>query len=305
MDKNFFKQIRILDGGMGQELLARGLVPKGTLWSARALLEKKNHSLVEEVHKDFIKAGAEVIVTNTFTTRRVRLKENNLEGKFEILNNYAGEIAKKVKKKFPKVMIAGGLPPQNTTYSSDERDENEILKNFKDQANVLNEYVDFFYLDVLSSIREINIAVNSIKIFDKPFLIGVHISEGTTLPSGEKLSDITKTIDCKNLLGIILACVSPENYMKNVKEIKSIGFPFGFKINASETTKITGGYTKNFKKSKSGNPNEFLGKRNDLTPEILKDLAKRFIDDGATIIGGCCETNPSHIKAFSELKQYF
>ena len=49
-------------------------------------------------------------------------------------------------------------------------------------------------------------------------------------------------------------------------------------------------------------PNEFLGKRDDLTPAVLKDLAKKFIDDGATIIGGCCETNPSHIKAFSELK---
>ncbi len=302
MDKNFFKQIRILDGGMGQELLARGLVPEGTLWSAKALLDKKNHSLVEEVHTDFVEAGAEVIVTNTFTTRRVRLKENNLEDKFEILNNYAGEIAKRVKDKFPKIMIAGGLPPQNNTYLSDERNENEIFINFKEQASIINKYVDFFYLDVLSSIREISIAVNSIKIFDKPFLIGAHISEGTTLPSGEKLSDITKIINCDNLLGIILACVSPENYMKNIKAIKSIGFPFGFKINAFETTKIIGGYTKNFKKSKSGNPNEFLGKRTDLTPEVLKDLAKRFIDDGATIIGGCCETNPLHIRAFSELK---
>ncbi len=44
MDKNFFKQVRILDGGMGQELLSRGLDPQGTLWSARALLEQKYHS---------------------------------------------------------------------------------------------------------------------------------------------------------------------------------------------------------------------------------------------------------------------
>ena len=61
MDKNFFKQVRILDGGMGQELLARGLNPKGTLWSAKALLEKKNHSLVEAIHEDFVKEGADVI----------------------------------------------------------------------------------------------------------------------------------------------------------------------------------------------------------------------------------------------------
>jgi len=302
MDKNFFKKIRILDGGMGQELLARGLSPKGTLWSAKALLEEKSQSLVENIHEDFVKAGAEVIVTNTFTTRRVRLKENDLEDKFEILNKKAGEIAKKIKNKYPEILIAGGLPPQNTTYLSDTRDENEILINFKDQAKVLNPYVDFFYFDVLSSIREIAIAVNSIEEFGKPFLIGAHISEGTTLPNGEKLSDITKKIKCENLLGIILACVSPENYKNNINEIKSIGYPFGFKLNAFEKTKITGGYTKKYEQSKTGNPNEFLGKRKDLTPEVLKNLAKEFIKNGATIIGGCCETNPSHIKAFAELK---
>ena len=302
MNKNFFKQIRILDGGMGQELLARGLNPEGTLWSAKALLDKENHSLIENIHEDFVKAGAEVIVTNTFATRRQRLKQNNLEDKFEILNKQAGEIAKKIKEKYPKIFIAGGLPPQNVTYSSDKRDENEIFNNFKDQAKILNPYVDFFYFDVLSSVREISIAIESIKEFNKSFLIGVHISEGTSLPSGEKLSDITKNINCKNLLGLILACVSPENFKKNINEIKSIGYPFGFKINAFEKTKITGGFTKNFEKSKTGNPNEFLGKRSDLTPNVLKNLTKEFIKSGATIIGGCCEINPSHIKAFSELK---
>ena len=302
MDINFFNQIRILDGGMGQELLARGLDPQGTLWSAKALLDEKYHSIVENIHEDFIKAGSDVIVTNTFTARKNRLTENNLINKFEILNKRAGEIANKVKKKYPKILIAGGLPPQNITYSADNRSKEEIENDFKDQAKILNPYVDFFYFDVLSSLREISIAIDSIKEFNKPFLIGAHISEGTTLPSGEKLSDITKKIDCKKLLGLILACVSPENYQKNMSEIKKIGYPFGFKINAFERTKITGGYTNNYKKSKTGNPNEFLGKREDLTPEVLKNFAKEFIDDGATIIGGCCETNPSHIKAFSELK---
>ena len=268
----------------------------------KSIVRKKNHSLVEAIHEDFVKEGADVIVTNTFATRRLRLKQNNLEEKFEILNKQAGQIAKKIKDKYPKVLIAGGLPPQNNTYSTDDRDENEIFNNFKDQAKILDPFVDFFYFDVLSSIREISIAENSIKEFNKPFLIGAHISEGTSLPSGEKLSDITKKINCKNLLGLILACVSPENFKKNINEIKSIGYPFGFKINAFERTKTNGNFSKNFKESKSGNPNEFLGKRNDLTPEVLKNLAKEFVMSGATIIGGCCETNPSHIKAFSELK---
>ena len=68
MDQNFFNKVRILDGGMGQELLARGMEPNGTLWSANALLQEKYHQLLLDTHQDFIKAGAEVIVTTTFTT---------------------------------------------------------------------------------------------------------------------------------------------------------------------------------------------------------------------------------------------
>jgi homocysteine S-methyltransferase len=79
MNKNFFKETRILDGGMGQELLARGMEANGTLWSANALLQKKYHKLLLDTHLDFIKSGAEVIVTNTFTLRRKRLYENNVD----------------------------------------------------------------------------------------------------------------------------------------------------------------------------------------------------------------------------------
>ena len=73
MNLDFFKKVRILDGGMGQELLARGMRPKGTLWSATALLDKKYHKLLFDTHLDFIKAGAEVIITNTFASRKIRL----------------------------------------------------------------------------------------------------------------------------------------------------------------------------------------------------------------------------------------
>ena len=111
MNLDFFKQTRILDGGMGQELLARGMEANGTLWSANALLNEKYHQLLLDTHLDFIKAGAEIIVTTTFTTRRLRLRDNKIEEKFEYLNKKAGEIAQKAKKQHPHVLIAGGLPP--------------------------------------------------------------------------------------------------------------------------------------------------------------------------------------------------
>jgi len=302
MDLNFFKQTRILDGGMGQELLARGMEPNGTLWSANALLQEKYHKLLLDTHVDFIKAGAEVIVTTTFTTRQIRLKDNNVEDKFEYLNKKAGEIAQKAKKLYPNVLIAGGLPPQYLTYEADLRPDSEIADNFKTQAELLNPYVDFFYFDVLSSVKEFKIAIDCISKFNKPYLIGAHISEGTNLPSGEKISEIITKIKHEKLLGIMLSCISPENYDLNLNEIKNLGVPFGFKLNGFMKTNPKPNYTGAYNNSKSGNPNEFLGVREDLTPEKMSEFAKKFKDAGATILGGCCETRPSHIKAFASLK---
>ena len=301
MDLNFFKQTRILDGGMGQELLARGMEPNGTLWSANALLNEKYHKLLLDTHLDFIKSGAEVIVTTTFTTRKIRLKDNNVEDKFEYLNKKAGEIALKTKEQNPNVLIAGGLPPQYLTYEADTRDESEIIDNFYSQARLLNPYVDFFYFDVLSSVKEFQIGINSIKEFNKPYLIGAHISEGKSLPSGEKISEIITKINHEKLLGIILSCISPENYELNLNEIKNLGVPFGFKLNAFVKTNPKPNYTGAYNLSKTGNPNEFLGVREDLTPKRMSEFVKKFKDAGATILGGCCETRPEHIKEMSKL----
>jgi len=300
INKDYFRKTRILDGGMGQELLARGMKSNSTLWSANAILDENYHQLVLDTHIDFIKAGAEIIVTTTFATRQKRLKENNLSDKFEYLNQKAGEIAQEAKKKFPKTYVAGGIPPQNLTYEVDDRDEAEIIENFNNQAKALDPYIDFFYFDVWCSIKEVKCGIEAIKEFKKPYLVGLHISEGTTLPSGESIKEIKDIID-ENALGVILACVSPENFEKNLYELKSLNIPFGFKLNGFVTTKLKESYTSIFIGNKS-NPNEILGKREDLTPTRIKEIAKEFKDAGATIIGGCCETSPSHIEAMAKIK---
>ena len=154
----------------------------------------------------------------------------------------------------------------------------------------------------MSSVKEFKIAIDCISNFNKPYLIGAHISEGTNLPSGEKISEIITKIKHKKLLGIMLSCISPENYDLNLNEIKNLGIPFGFKLNGFIKTNPKPNYTGAYNNSKSGNPNEFLGVREDLTPEKMSEFAKKFKDAGATILGGCCETRPSHIKAFASLK---
>ena len=295
MDKNFFESLKILDGGMGQELLNRGVKPYGTIWGASALLHKKYHKIVIKTHLDFIKSGAEVIVTNSFGSRKRRLIENNLENKYKSLNQLAGKLAQiAVKKSKRKVLIAGSLPPQNFTYFADlGKDLNFIKASFKSQANCLNDYVDFFYLDVMSSFQECKIAINSIASFKKKFLVGIHIRKDGKLPSGENFIQVVRKLKKYKPLGVIASCVSTEDLGYIMKEIKKIKIPFGFKINAFEH--IPAGW-----KPDSNNPKVQLGKRRDLTPKKFADICKKFNKMGAKIIGGCCEIKPSHIKALKK-----
>jgi len=305
MDLNYFKSIRILDGGMGQELLARGLEPKGTLWSASALLDEKNYKLLTDTHLSFINAGADVIVTNSFTTRRVRFKQNNVENFFDFANKKAGELAVKAKRISKKnVLIAGGLPAQNDTYQVDNRDKNTIKKDFFDQANLINPYVDFFYLDVISSGREIEIALDITEKLNKPVLVGLHIKKNGKLPSGETITEIVKNYRNNNWLGLITACVSLEIIEKTSNELKNLKIPFGFKANlwgVEEPLPVH-----KFNKAKFNetgkNPNIALGRRDDVDEKKFYEFAKKIMKDGATILGGCCEIKPSHIKEISRLK---
>ena len=103
-------------------------------------------------------------------------------------------------------------------------------------------------------------------------------------------------------MGIMLSFVSPENFELNINELKDLNIPFGFKLNGFQITNPKKGYANNLAKSISKNPVEFLGKRNDLTPNLFFDFASKFKNLGATIIGGCCETRPEHIKEVSKLK---
>ena len=304
MDINYFKSTRILDGGMGQELLHKGLKPKGTLWSAHALIDENCHQLVIDAHLDFINAGAEVIVTTTFTARRLRLIQNDCEKYFEKINIKAVELAQKARDISKKnILIAGGLPNQKQTYSADlGEDLNVIEKNFYDQAKFLKNGIDFFYLDVMSSGLECEIALKTIESFNLPVLVGVHVRDNGQLPSGEKIKDMVKKYKNNNWLGIIAACVSPKAYELVANDLQKQEIPYGFKLNAFK--KIPEDYTVASKDQwgNAGNPNTVLGVNTDLNESKFYEYAKKFKENGATILGGCCEIRPSHIKEISRLK---
>ena len=305
MNKDFFKQVRILDGGMGQELHAKGLISMGTLWSASANLEKKFHNLVVDLHLSYINSGADVIITNTFSARRIRLIQNKVNEHFSYINEQACLLAIKAKDLSKKnVLIAGSLPSQSDTYVEDQRKSNEIEKDFLDQATIINPYIDFFYLDVLSSGKELDIASNVAAKLKKPILVGVHLKKNCLLPSGESITEVVKKYKNENWLGLIGACVSPEIVENSIEELREINLPFGFKANLWEIEEP--GPQRTFNTAKydeiGTNPNIAFGKRDKYDPKLFYEFSEKIKEKGATILGGCCETRPSHIEAIAKLK---
>ena len=305
MDLNYFNKLRILDGGMGQELLANGLITKGTLWSTTALLDEKDHQLVIDTHISFIDSGSDVIVTNNFSSRKQRLIQNRIEDRFDYVNIKACELAVKARDVSKKnILIEGCLPGQNDTYVADTRNLNIIKKNFNEQASLIKPYVDFFYLDVISSGREIEAALEITEKLYIPVLVGLHIKKNCRLPSGETVTEIVKKYKNTNWLGLISACVSMEIVEKSSFEMKNLNIPFGFKVNlwgVDEPLPVHQFNTAKFDEI-GKNPNISLGTREGVTGKILCSFAKKIVDDGATIIGGCCETKPEHIKEIAKLK---
>ena len=293
-----------MDGGLGQQLLAKGLVATGSLWSATALINEKYHEMVVDAHLDFINSGADVIVTNNFSARRARMIENEVEEHFNYANKKAGELALKAKEVSKKnVLIAGSLPAQHNTYVEDQRDKKIIEKGFYDQALLLKPFVDFFYLDVLCGSKECGIALKAIEEFNLPVLVGIHIKKNGKLPSGESIKQLVEKCKNKNWLGVIAACVSPEIIDKTVNEFKQLGIPFGYKANLwkiEEPLPATAWATRAGEIGKD--PIETLGTRKNYTSERFFNFSKQMMDKGATILGGCCESKPSHIKKISSLK---
>ena len=283
IEKSFFKNIKVLDGGMGQELLSKGLKAKGSLWSASALIEEKYHQLVVDTHLDFINAGANVIVTNNFSARRARMIENKVNNLFSYANEKAGELAVKSKELSNKeIMIAGSLPAQNDTYIQDYRDVKIIEENFNDQAQCLKSYVDFYYLDVLSSSLECEIALNAISQIGLSTLVGLHVKSDNRLPSGETITEVVNKCKKFNIIGIILSCVSPEIVEKNVDELNLLDIPYGFKVNLWKK-KDPLPHTAWIKKPDQigTNPIEVLGTRHDYTEEMFLNFSKKMIQKGA------------------------
>ena len=210
---------------------------------------------------------------------------------------------KSKKKSEKEILIAGSIPAQSDTYREDIRSSEIIHQNFYDQINCTKEFVDFFYLDVISSGREIAIATEIIEKLNKPILVGIHLLKNGKLPSGESISEVIKKYKSSYWMGIVASCVSIEIAKNSINDLKIHNLPFGYKVNLwgdDEPSPVRKINLAKFDED-AVNLNTVMGKR-EVSEEIFKNLGKKFVDSGATILGGCCETGPKHISVLSELK---
>ena len=123
------------------------------------------------------------------------------------------------------------------------------------------------------------------------------------LPSGESITEVYKKCKSKSWLGIISACVSPEIIENTIDEMKDLKIPFGYKANLWKVEEPIPVHKFASPSDEIGtNPATTMGTRDDYTDIKFLEFSKKMIKKGATILGGCCETKPFHIKKISNLK---
>ena len=145
----------LTDGGMGEALAGMGLRQAGSpFWSGRALIEAPEAVL--GLHRDFIRAGADLIITNTYGVVRSFMAEIGIEERFRELNLKALDLARQaVDAEKRDILIAGSLPPLSDSYLPDEVESDEILaERYAEQAGILADGVDLFICETLTTVAE-------------------------------------------------------------------------------------------------------------------------------------------------------
>ncbi len=288
----------ILDGGVGTELQFRGIEMDET-WCGSASL---NTQVLEQVHLDYIKAGAEIITTNTYASSRLMLEAGGLGDNFEEINLKAIYAAQEAKRKTKRddILIAGSLshrlPIPDGAKQSDPKhriSENRLKENCEEMAMFLAENeCDVIILEMMYHPDRMQSVFEAASKTRKPIWAGF----------STRLSDT----------GLVLSFMEEddipfENIVSIVKDFKiDVAGIMHTDVNAvSDSLKVL----KNFFDGPlmvypdSGgwvSPNWDFDRV--IQPKQLKSFAEKWVDEGVNIIGGCCGLSPNHIKEIAQLK---
>ncbi len=287
------RKIVLLDGGMGQELIKRSKSPPHSLWSSYVLMHEPE--IVEQVHVDFINAGARIITLNTYTATPERLNRDGADGMFDELQNKALEVAQRARDRCKKdVRIAGCLPPLYGSYKPQAAPSlNECVERYNTIANKQAPNVDLFLCETMSSIKEAEAAIKAATFHNRETWCCLSIKDDNTatLRSNEKLTDAISRLKTFNHHANLLNCSTPESISNSINLLR-------------KDTKQFGAYANGFTSIDSleiGGTVDVLEKRVDLSPKSYSEQVFIWLEKGASIIGGCCEISPAHIQYISEM----
>ena len=285
------RKITLIDGGMGQELIHRSKIKPDYLWSARVLLD--HYGLVVDLHKDFINSGAEAITLNSYTITPDRLKKFNLEDSFKPLQEIAIKAAKEAINSFSKeanISLLGSLPPLIMSYKTElGKNKNEAKDIYKRIVEIQQQHVDIFICETVSSIEEAEVVTEAALCSEKKVWLSFCVKEedGTRLRSGESLEDALNQFKNTDINSFLVNCAPPEAIHQSISIMKKLNKPFGGLPNGFKSVNLLN----------DENDVSVLEKRDDFNIDKFVKDTLRFIENNASIAGGCCEVSPKYIKA--------
>ena len=285
--------VTVLDGGMGGELQSRFGSAKG-LWSAQVLIDQPE--AVVQVHREFIAAGARMIITNTYSTIPSYLGKEGRQSEYPGLTRLGGELARQAAdESAAPVQVLGSLPPLEESYRPDlVPSADDALPIYRRLVEALLPNVDAFVCETMSTAEEALNAASQAVAFGsgKPVYVSWTLNEqpGTGLRSGESVSQAMAKLAHLPLAGYLFNCTTPEAIQEGLKELRGLtDKPLGCYANRIE--QVPQGWTlDNAKVNK---------RRGDLTTDYFVQTCLDAADAGATIIGGCCGIGPPYIAALS------
>ena len=289
----------ILDGAMGSELEKSGAKMDKNLWCGTCSVEFPE--LVTKVHEDYIKAGADVITTNTYACTPISMKNYGLEKSIEEFNQKSVQVAKKAIKNSKKdIALAGSVSASGSFYKLGIK---AMIPGFKEQIKILKEEgVDLIILEAMSSQADIVQAM-------------IECSYKINIPVWLSISCVIDDKTNNVMLGYNDTVDSPPEVYENF-EISLNRFSKLHKgpiLIAHSDIDVTGKALDIAKENLNGilgvYPNTGYYEKphwkfaDDITPNDYLEYAKSWLKNGAQIIGGCCGLGVEEIKAISVLKE--
>jgi len=272
--------ITVLDGGMGQELIARA-GESTSLWSLQALLD--NPQWVRDVHDAYFDAGASIATTNTYSVLPDRLIHHDLLSRFEELQRLACQLAvdSRDRSGVAGALVAGSLGPQGFSYQPDHcPPAAQAAEVYHQICSIQSDYVDLFIAETMSSVDQARGALIGAAEFGKPVWVSLSVddNDGSCLRSGEPVANFLPLISEYKPEAVLINCSVPEAVSKAIPIIGSAPVRIGAYAN---------GFTAIHKDFSSiGATVDLLEARDDLDPMAYAEFAQLWIEHGATIVGG-------------------